>query len=83
MLGRMKGYEHCLLERQNQNLNGQVHNLDEPHEEFDLEQDSYSCELAYQVVDACLVELNMLESPPQTSSWFLNSRATHHVFGDP
>lgn len=80
MLDQMKYYKHHLLERQNRNLNSQIHNLEDPS---DLEQDAYNCELADQVIDACLVELNMLESPPETSSWYHDSGATHHVSGDP
>lgn len=46
------------------------------------DQDSDNFELADQVVDVCLVELNMLETPQQTTSWYLDSGATHHVSGD-
>src|ERR1700738_1792347 len=81
ILDRMKDYEHKLLERRNQTLNGQIHHLEEPSEVFN--QDSDSFESANQVVDACLVELNMLETSQQTSSWYLDSGATHHVSGDP
>ena len=51
----MKDYEHRILEQQNQNLNGQVHNLKDPPEESDLKQDAYNCQRADQVIDACLV----------------------------
>ena len=83
MLDRMKDYKHCLFKWQNRNLNGRVHNLKDPLAESDFEQDAYNYELADQVIDTCLVELNMLEFPPQTSSWYLNSGATHHVYEDP
>ena len=73
ILDRIKDYEHRLLERRNKNLSGQVHNIEEPAEDL----------LADQVVDACLVELNMLEVPQSSSSWYLDSGATHHVSGDP
>ena len=73
ILDCIKDYEHRLLERRNKNLNGQVHNVEEPAEDL----------LADQVVDACLVELNMLEVPQSSSSWYLDSCATHHVSGDP
>ena len=83
MLDRMKDYKHQLLKRRNWTLNGQVHNLEEPPEGSDQKLDFDNFELAGQVVGACLVELNMLESPQQTSSWYLDLGATHHVFGDP
>ena len=72
ILDRIKDYEHRLLEKRNKNLSGQVHNVEEPTEDL----------LADQVVDACLVELNMLEVPQSSSSWYLDSGATHHVSGD-
>jgi hypothetical protein len=33
-------------------------------------------------VNACLVELNLLETLSETPSWYLDSGATHHVSGD-
>lgn len=56
----MKDYEHLFLERKNWNFNGQVYNRDKPLEESNVEQDFYNYELVDQVIDACLVELNML-----------------------
>lgn len=83
MLDRMKDYKHRLLQRRNRTLSGQVHNLEELHEGSDQEHDPDNFELASEVIDACLVELNMLKSSQQTSSWYLDSGATHHVSGDP
>ena len=79
----MKDYEHRLLKHHNQTLNGHVHHMEEPFEVHNQDQDSDNFELANQVIDVCLVELNMLETPQQTSSWYLDSGATHHVYGDP
>ena len=45
-------------------------------------QNANDLELADQVVNACLVELNLLETPQPTTSWCLDSRATHHVSGE-
>ena len=78
----MKDYENKLLERRNRTLSGQVHHLEEP-DPFKQDQDPDSFETADQVIDACLVELNLVETPQQTSSWYLDSGATHHVSGDP
>jgi hypothetical protein len=75
----IKDYEHRLLERRNRNLNGQVNNLEEPPKNFDQNLDNL---LAYQVVDACLVELNMVETPHQNTTWYLDYGATHHVSDD-
>ena len=72
-------YEHRLLEQCNRNLNRQVNNLEEPPEIFDQDPNNL---LADQVVDACLVELNMVETPHQNTAWYLDSGATHHVSGD-
>ena len=82
ILDRRKDYEHKLLKRRNCTLNGQVHHLEEP-DLFKQEQDPDSFETADQVINACLVELNLVETPQQTSSWYLDSGATHHVSGDP
>jgi hypothetical protein len=60
-----------------------IHNLEELHEGSDQEHDPDNFELASEVTDDCLVELNMLKSSQQTSSWYLDSGATHHVSGDP
>lgn len=79
ILDRIKDYEHRILEQRHRTFNGQVHHLEEPPEGF--KQNSYDF-LADQVVDACLVELNMLETPQQTTSWYLGFGATHHVSGD-
>ena len=38
--------------------------------------------MAGQIVDACLVELNALETSQTASPWYLDSGATHHVSGD-
>lgn len=78
----MKDYEQRLLQQRNRNLNGQVHHLEEPAESFNSEHDSPNFETADEVVDACLVELNLLETPSQTPLWYLDSGATHHVSGD-
>jgi hypothetical protein len=59
-----------------------VHHLEEPAEPINQDHDPHNFELADQVVDACLVELNLLETPSQTPSWYLDSGATHHVSGD-
>ena len=82
ILDRMKDFEHRLLETRNRNLNGQVHHLEEPTEPFTQSQNANDFELADQVVDACLVELNLLETPHPTTSWYLDSGATHHVSGE-
>lgn len=82
ILDRMKDYEHRLLEQRNRNLNGQVHHLEEPSESSTHNQNGSEFELADQVVNACLVELNLLEKPQTTTSWYLDSGATHHVSGE-
>ena len=78
----MKDYEHRFLQRRDQSLNGQVHHLERPTEPFGEEQNSHDFSLADEVVDACRVELNLLETPSEPSSWYLDSGATHHVSGD-
>lgn len=80
MMDYMKDYEQRLLERRNRTLNGQIHNLEYPSEVFN--QDPNNFKTASQVVDACLVELNTLETAQTTSSWYLDSGATHHESGD-
>ena len=62
----MKDYEHRLLEQRQQNLNGQVYHLEEPSESFLQDQNPNDLELADHVVNACLIELNMLETPQNT-----------------
>ena len=57
-----------------------MHNVEEPTEEFKEDTEEL---FADQIVDACLVELNMVEAPQHKSSWYLKSGATHHVSGDP
>jgi hypothetical protein len=79
ILDRIEDYEHNLLERRNRNIHGQVHNLEEP-EDFEQEPNDL---LAYQVVEACLVELNIVETEQHNTDWYLDSGATHHVSGDP
>ena len=79
ILDRIKDYEHRLLERRNRKLNGQINNIEEPFETLNPESDD---PLADQVIDACLVELNMIEKPHQNTAWYLDSGATHHVSGD-
>ena len=59
-----------------------VHHVEETTDSFTQDQDLQNFELADQVIDACLVELNLLETPSQTASWYLDSGATHHVSGD-
>ena len=78
ILDRIKDFEHRALERRHQN--GQVNHLEEPAEDFKQESEDFSAD---QVIDACLVELNMLETPSGNASWYLDSGATHHVSGDP
>lgn len=80
ILDRVKDYEHRLFERQHRSLNGQAHSIEEPTEDFKQDTEEF---LADQVVDACLVELNMLEAPQHNPSWYLDSGATHHISGDP
>lgn len=82
ILDRMKDFEHRLSQQRNRNLNGQVHHLEDPVDPLNLDQDSPNCDSAEDVVDACLVELNLLETPSQTPLWYLDSGATHHVSGD-
>jgi hypothetical protein len=82
ILDRMKDYEHRLLQQRDRNFGGQVHHIEEPVEPLHQDHDSHSFELADQVIDACLVELNLCETPSQTPSWYLDSGATHHVSGD-
>lgn len=62
----MKDYEHRLLQCRDRNLSGQVHHLERPAEPFNEDQDPHDFNLADQVVDACLVELNLLETPSET-----------------
>ena len=81
----MKVYENSLLQQRERNFGGQpgqVHHIEEPDESTLQDQDTQPFEFADQVVDACLVELNLCETPSQTSSWYLDSGATHHVSGD-
>ena len=77
ILDKVKDYEH---RRRHRSLNGQAHSIEEPKEDFQQETEK---PLADQVIDACLLELNMLEAPQRNSSWYLDSGATHHVSGDP
>lgn len=79
MLDRMKDFEHRLLQQRGRSA--QVHNLEET-DPFIQDQEPHDLESADQVVDACLVELNLLETPHHTASWYLDSGATHHVSGD-
>ena len=79
ILDIIKDYEHRLLERRHRNLNGQIHNIEDATENFEQESEDL---LADQVVDACLVELNLLETPQPNTAWYLDSGATHHVSGD-
>jgi hypothetical protein len=79
ILDRIKDYEHRLLERRNRNHNGQINNIEEPFEISNPESEDPSAD---QVIDACLVELNMIEKPQQNTAWYLDSGATHHVSGD-
>jgi transposase InsO family protein len=78
----MKDYEHRLLEQRQRNLNGQVHHLEEPSDLFSQDDPPDDHETADQVVNACLIELNLLETPQNTASWYLDSGATHHVSGE-
>ena len=78
----MKTYENSLLQQRERNFGGQVHHIEEPNDSIPHDQDAQPFEFADQVVDACLVELNLCETPSQTPSWYLDSGATHHVFGD-
>ena len=78
ILDRIKNYE--LRQRRNRNYNGQVNHIEEPADDFKEDTEEFSAD---QVIDACLVELNMLETPSKNASWYLDSGATHHVSGDP
>ena len=80
ILDRIKDYEHRLLEKRNRNLNGQINNIEEPSEALSPGPEDPSAD---QVIDACLVELNLVEKPQHNTSWYLDSGATHHVSGDP
>ena len=79
ILDRIKDYEHRLLECRHRNLNGQIHNVEDATENYEQESEDL---LADQVVDACLVELNLLETLQPNTAWYLDSGATHHVSGD-
>lgn len=79
ILDRIKDHEHRLLERRQRSLRGQVNHLEESPEAFEQDPDDL---LANQVVNACLIELNMVESPQENTAWYLDSGATHHVSGD-
>ena len=80
----MKDYKNHVLELHNQNSKW-------PRTQFrrtvwgfrSNENDPGNFELASEVVDACFVELKMIASSQQTNSWYLDSRATHHVCSDP
>ena len=82
ILDRLRDYDNRMLHRRDRNSSGQVHHLEKPTERFDEEQDSPDFNLADEVVDACLMELNLLETPSATPAWYLDSGATHHVSGD-
>ena len=82
ILDKMKDYEHRLLEQRQRNLNGQVHHLEEPSESFPQDPLFDDHESVDQIVNACLIELNLLETPQNTTSWYLDSGATHHVSGE-
>ena len=79
LLDRVKDYEHRIMQQRDRNFGGQVHHVEEAEETIP---DSPPFSSADQVVDACLVELNLCEQPSQTPSWYLDSGATHHVSGD-
>ena len=79
IIDRIKDYEHRVVDRRPRSFNGQAHNIEEQQEDFKEDTEDL---LADQVIDACLVELNMLETPQTNSSWYLDSGATHHVLGD-
>lgn len=78
----MKAYENNLLQQRERNFGGQVHHIEEPDEPTQHDQDSPPFEFADQVIDACLVELNLCETPSHTPSWYLDLGATHYVSGD-
>lgn len=59
----MKDYEQELLQQRDRNWSGQVHNLEQPGEAFDQDTETHDLSRADQVVDACLIELNLLETP--------------------
>ena len=83
ILDKMKDYEHRMMQQRDRNLHGQVHNVEQPTEHFNQSPDLHDFNRADQVIDACLVELNLLDSPSETPNWYLDSGATHHVSGDP
>lgn len=78
ILDRIKDYEHR-LERRQRPTGGHVNHLEETPDIFDQNPEDLSAD---QVVDACLVELNLVESPQANTAWYLDSGATHHVSGD-
>ena len=78
VLDRIKDYEHR-LERHQRPTGGQVNHLEENPYIFDENLEDLSAD---QVVDACLVELNLVETPQANTAWYLDSGATHHVSGD-
>ena len=82
ILDRMKDYEHRLLEQRQRNLDGQIHHLEEPSELFPQDQLSNNQDTADQIVNACLIESNLIETPQNSTSWYLDSGATHHVSGE-
>ena len=80
ILDRMKDYENRLLQQRDRNFGSHAHLVEEATEESLDDHDSPP--FADQVVDACLVELNLCETPSPPPSWYLDSGATHHVSGD-
>ena len=82
ILDQMKDYEHRLMQQRDRNMSGQAHNVEQPVETPTQDEELHNFDRADQVVDACLVELNMLETLSGNPSWYLDSGATHHVFGD-
>ena len=59
ILDRLKDYEHRLNEQRQRNLSGQIHHLEEPSESFSQDLSQNDEETADQIVDACLIELNL------------------------
>lgn len=56
-----------------------MHHLEEPNDSFPQDQFSNDQDTVDQIVNACLIESNLIETPQNSTSWYLDSGATHHV----